>query len=90
MPAAVAAGIGARSSHGPANPDPDRTPVRRLEFVEVRAGPTLSRRRAARAATATTPRSIIGGDSGATDVAEGPLPVGPAEPGWSLWGDAEP
>jgi hypothetical protein len=77
--------------------DEDRTPVRRLEFVEVRseevavaeAGAGAARRRAR--ATAKTP---VGAPAGA---AVGPLPspseprvtATSAEPRWSLWGDTD-
>ena len=73
---------------GPAGPQFDgleeRTPVRRLEFIEVEATPVRSRRRAAGADPATRPASVADG----TREAPGPA-ITPTEPRWSLWGDAE-
>jgi hypothetical protein len=60
----------------------DRTPVRKLEFVDV--DPTPIKRRRSSAA-----------DGGAAAVTEEqtaaglPATIDPAEPRWSLWGDAE-
>ncbi len=63
-------------SAGPAAAD--RTPVRHLEFVEVGAG---------HASVADPPPAP--NHSQASDPATMAEPVRPAEPGWSLWGDAE-
>jgi len=73
---------GARFTPEPGDRGLDRTPVRRLEFIEVRATPDGSgRRAAARAAT----------EAGATPpaAAQGGIVSGPVEPRWSLWGDLE-
>jgi hypothetical protein len=64
----------------------DRTPVRRLEFVEVptKTEPHRLRRRsasrtvAARTSTAETEPAI-----------EESVTAGPTEPRWSLWGDTD-
>ncbi|OGO58587.1 MAG: hypothetical protein A2Z32_07700 [Chloroflexi bacterium RBG_16_69_14] len=64
----------------------DRTPVRRLEFVEVRSGPAASRGRTARAAPTT---GSAAPEAEAADLGERPLATGPVEPAWSLWGDGE-
>ncbi len=61
----------------PLEPGKDRTAVRLLEFIEVRAdvgreGPAVS--------------SSAAGPDGPPDAA---LNASAAEPGWSLWGDAE-
>jgi hypothetical protein len=60
----------------------DRTPVRKLEFVDVDPTP-IKRRRSG---------SADGGASTLTDeptVAGLPAAMDPSEPRWSLWGDAE-
>ena len=59
----------------------DGTPVRKLEFVEVGAAPATQPRPAA-----ASKRQV---EAEAAAPAEPPLPVGPDEPRWSLWGDAE-
>jgi hypothetical protein len=65
----------------PFHPVDDGTPVRKLEFVEVGAGPVKpSRRSRASAATAEAETFMP---------AEAPESVQPGEPRWSLWGDAE-
>jgi hypothetical protein len=40
--------------------------------------------------TVTSSASADPAEVGPADVAERALPIGPTEPGWSLWGDAEP
>ena len=57
--------------------DDDRTPVRRLEFVEVRSGTGSPRGKGA-----TTKA-----DKAAPD--DPPVEVRAPEPSWSLWGDAD-
>jgi len=59
----------------------DGTPVRKLEFVEVGAGPVRSPRR--------TPATATDAHAEAFTPTETPAPVDPGEPRWSLWGDAE-
>jgi hypothetical protein len=59
----------------------DGTPVRKLEFVEVGAAPVTPPR------PAEASRRRIEAEAAAP--AESPLAVGPGEPRWSLWGDAE-
>jgi len=96
IPVEIAAGEGAKPAYAPAGLDGARTPVRRLEFVEVRSGPPRSRERAIRGATAAPPApsasasSGIAADAGPPDIVDRPITVSPAEPGWSLWGDTEP
>jgi len=97
----------------------DRTPVRRLEFVEVPTAASNARRRAATAAGsrdvdgqtgdrqapdghraggpaddapqvgrfAATTRPVV--DAEVANAAESPVARNPAEPSWSLWGDAD-
>ena len=62
----------------------DRTPVRKLEFVDIDPTPVRSPRR--RAAVA-----MDAGASAATldDVGAAAASIDPGEPRWSLWGDAE-
>ena len=62
-----------RPALAPLNVIEDRTPVRRLEFVEVRAAPMPTRPQ----------RPAAGVDH------ETPIAVSLAEPGWTLWSDAE-
>jgi hypothetical protein len=87
----VAAGPGVTPVFRPEEAGLDRTPVRKLEFVEVRSAPPKTRRR-----TAARPRTRAGArvadglpaDADPTDdaaLASAPLGAG----GWSLWGDAE-
>jgi hypothetical protein len=68
-----------RSIPAPLDADGDRTPVRKLEFVEVDPAPVKARRRAA------------GSEPGTTEpgVADLPPAITPGEPRWSLWSDAE-
>jgi hypothetical protein len=73
------------------DPD-DRTPVRRLEFVEVRstpvaAHPAAERRRTRRAKGAAP---VIAGADDPASVSPGPgVAAASATPSWSLWGDVE-
>jgi hypothetical protein len=77
-PEAPAAGI-PRSAPTPATAVEDRTPVRRLEFVEVGTGARMSPAGRAAAGAIT--------DGGAEPaLATDP---GPPETRWSLWGDLE-
>jgi hypothetical protein len=89
--------------------DPARTPVRRLEFVEVRSSVgaaasgaaggvavaepvSVSRRRRGVTTRAVEPEPTTDSPPlvAATDAeAEPSLTVRPADPGWSLWSDAE-
>ena len=84
-PEAPAAGI-PRSAPTPTAFVEDRTPVRRLEFVEVGSGAGSdgrpSRTAAAAASTSTLDAEIL------SDPTTMPEP-GPPETRWSLWGDAE-
>ena len=63
----------------------DRTPVRKLEFVEVDPLPVKPHRRAAGDGTLSDPSS----DAGVAAVGELPASINQGEPRWSLWGDAE-
>ena len=65
--------------------DDDRTPVRRLEFVEVRSGTGAPRTKAG--ATAADGSGRKGGKGAASD--DQPVEVRAPEPGWSLWGDTD-
>jgi hypothetical protein len=67
----------------------DRTPVRKLEFIDIDPTPIRGQRRRraagdgiAPAATADGPGSEVG------ELAPAPS-IDPSEPRWSLWGDAE-
>jgi hypothetical protein len=86
----------------PADLDDIRTPVRRLEFVEVRsesaaeagagtgveAAPVTARRGAR--AKVKTPVGVSGGNAAAPfQLSDPQVPVTPTEPRWSLWGDAD-
>ena len=59
----------------------DRTPVRKLEFVEVGPAPVTPPRSGAASARSAEP--------GAATPAEPLAPLSQGEPRWSLWGDAE-
>jgi hypothetical protein len=62
----------------------DRTPVRRLEFVEVRTSAPTTRRRKAQAGRpvgAETPNTTAQPEAQAAVIA--------GEPRWSLWGDSD-
>jgi len=65
------------------HPVDDGTPVRKLEFVEVRAVPVKAPRRSPASALAPPSEEEV------LAPAETPAPVNPGEPRWSLWGDAE-
>lgn len=77
----------------PPDPAEERTPVRKLEFVEVRT--STSKGRARTAAGVGRAKGVKGGgamdpDRFPVDDDEPPVTVVPApERGWSLWGDAE-
>ena len=60
----------------------DRTPVRKLEFVDVDPTPIKRRR-------SSTPDGGAGAVTEDQAVAGLPAAIDPAEPRWSLWGDAE-
>jgi hypothetical protein len=73
---------------------PDRTPVRKLEFVEVGSGRPIgetrpARRRATR--SGLDPGPPTAGVATVTGAADGTtkLQPGPDEPRWSLWSDGE-
>jgi hypothetical protein len=77
-------------SYRPDDVDLDRTPVRKLEFVEVRSGPGKGSRRrpAPTGAGAVDGTASVDDAPEATDAAVMPL-AGPTETSWSLWGDAD-
>ena len=89
---APAAGI-PRSAPTPATYVEDRTPVRRLEFVEVGAG-TGGGGRAAEKRSVERSRPMAEAEAEAV-TSEAPFDVpptfepGPPETRWSLWGDLE-
>ena len=64
----------------------DRTPVRRLEFVEVGAGTGPDRGRTARPAAHPAETEAVAAVAAGAD----PTPAIPPEHTWSLWGDTEP
>jgi hypothetical protein len=64
----------------------DRTPVRKLEFVEVDPAPVKPSRRVAAGSGAVAEAA---GDAGVAAVAEVPASLNQGEPRWSLWSDAE-
>ena len=72
----------------------DRTPVRRLEFVEVRSASVEARpapaatRRAVRRHKSSAP-GLAGADDTASVPSSPGVPASTATPAWSLWGDAE-
>jgi hypothetical protein len=62
----------------------DRTPVRKLEFVEVGPAPAAPRRRRPAAGPGSAAAALE------TAISSEPLgPITPGEPRWSLWSDAE-
>jgi hypothetical protein len=63
----------------PLNAVHDRTPVRRLEFVEV---PSTKVTRSRKPAAGSTETEI-------SDTTRTSVSSSPAEPSWSLWGDSE-
>jgi hypothetical protein len=77
VPTEVAPAGPIRRATAPFDTVEDGTPVRKLEFVEVGAGPVKTPRR--------TPASAATAEAEAFT----PAPVSPGEPRWSLWGDAE-
>ena len=85
VPEAPAAGI-PRSAPTPATFIEDRTPVRRLEFVEVGSLAGSGGRRSRKAAGASVAVAIE--DDVAAEPPNLPEP-GPPETRWSLWGDLE-
>jgi hypothetical protein len=95
-PVEVGAAAGSRPAPRYDELDADRTPVRRLEFVEVRTSPARSRGRTATTpGTATAQPSATAGAAGsaeadAPDPDGRPIQVSTVELGWSLWGDVEP
>jgi hypothetical protein len=73
---------------------PDRTPVRKLEFVEVGTGrPIGEGRPARRRASPPEVTAVVASASGASVAAAATdttkLQPGPDEPRWSLWSDGE-
>jgi len=82
----------------PAAPDldDDRTPVRRLEFVEVRSAPRPAARPGRRGGGRRT--ELVGAAAGTTGDQVSPVDASPEgdrdapgapEPRWSLWGEAD-
>jgi hypothetical protein len=65
--------------------DDDRTPVRRLEFVEVRSGAGVPPGKA----TTTKADGRPGSTVGMSTPDDPPVEVRAPDPGWSLWGDAD-
>jgi hypothetical protein len=65
----------------------DRTPVRKLEFVEVGPAPATSRRRRPAAGPGAGPEYTVTAEP--VVGVEGLAQIPPGEPRWSLWSDAE-
>jgi len=67
----------------------DRTPVRKLEFVDIDPTPIRPRRRRSAAVDGGAPAG--NGDGPDSEIAElaAASSIDPGEPRWSLWGDAE-
>jgi hypothetical protein len=87
VPTEVAPTPGERRTTAPLHVVEDRTPVRKLEFVEVGSIPAAPRRRA----TVKTAVGALTTESTGEpiEVTESLVAVSPAEPRWSLWSDAE-
>ena len=85
VPIEVAPTLGERRTPTPLHVVEDRTPVRKLEFVEVGSSPAARRRRRPAADGGTAAAAGL-----ETPVSTEPLvPITPGEPRWSLWSDAE-
>ena len=70
----------------------DRTPVRKLEFVDIDPTPVRpSRRRVSGGQTGAAGASATTADAAVSDAMEvgAASSMDPGEPRWSLWGDAE-
>ena len=83
MPVEVAPTPGEHRPTAPLHVVEDRTPVRKLEFVEV--GPTP-------AAPSRRPPAAEAEVTGTVEPSDGPAPmiaVNAGEPRWSLWSDTE-
>jgi hypothetical protein len=83
LPIEQPAGPAVQFDPTPADLDDDRTPVRRLEFVEVRPAAVATRRRSG-AKIKVAAAVAVPADSEAAHVATS------TEPRWSLWGDTDP
>jgi hypothetical protein len=67
----------------------DRTPVRKLEFVDIDPTPIRPQRRRPAAVDGAAPAATADGpDSEVAELAAA-ASIDPGEPRWSLWGDAE-
>ncbi len=82
MTAEETVGTVLRTVSAPLNVVYDRTPVRKLEFVDVDPTPVKPRRRVPAGGAAS--EVIV-----APEAAESPAPIDPGEGRWSLWSDAE-
>ena len=87
VPIEVAPTPGERQTTAPLHVVEDRTPVRKLEFVEVGSAPAAPRRRATVRTAVGTQTAESTGDP--IEAAESLVAASPAEPRWSLWSDAE-
>ena len=88
VPIEVVPTPGQRRATAPLHVVEDRTPVRKLEFVEVGSGTLKARRRPA--AAAEVGRAGVGPRTAEAALDnETPLPVNTGEPQWSLWSDVE-
>ena len=87
LPIEVMPTPGERRATTPLHVVEDRTPVRKLEFVEVGSAPAAPRRRKAAAQGGAGPEPPIIAEPAVSG--ESLVPIAPSEPRWSLWSDAE-
>jgi hypothetical protein len=86
VPIEVAPTPGERRTTAPLHVVEDRTPVRKLEFVEVGPAPAAPRRRAVKTGVGPQAAESTGEP---IEVTESLVAASPAEPRWSFWSDAE-
>ncbi len=87
LPIEVEQTPGERRATTPLHVVEDRTPVRKLEFVEVGSAPAAPRRRKAAAQDGTGPEPPVIAEPAVSG--EPFVPIAPSEPRWSLWSDPE-
>lgn len=92
--AAAAPEVAPTPIRAPVDYGPVRTPVRRIEFVEVRGAVGTEVHEAAVVAATTVkdpwrarPKKLVDSPPGAS--VEAPIASTPVDAGWSLWSDAE-
>jgi hypothetical protein len=90
VPAELPAAAMPRHTESLDGPGSDRTPVRRLEFVEVRStSPAASRKPRRTAAGLAGPSAGDPADDDLDGTADAPAVHRPVAPAWSLWGDSD-